>query len=52
MRFGERLVGGDRDAVLLVTLGQDLEGHLGAASVEFEVAEFFDFEQIEQWATR
>jgi hypothetical protein len=42
----ERLVGGDGDAVLLLLLGQNLK-ELGAAAVEFEVAEFVHFEEAD-----
>ena len=43
----KRLVGGDRDGVLLLAFGQDLEQQLGAAAVEFHVAELVDAEQID-----
>jgi hypothetical protein len=32
-RFGERFVGGDRDAGFLLALGENLEQHFGAAFV-------------------
>jgi hypothetical protein len=38
-RFAERLVGGDGDAGCLFPFGQDLEQQLGAAAVEFHIAE-------------
>src|SRR5690348_4642981 len=42
----EALVGRDRDAGLFLPLGQDLEEELGAAAVEFHVAELVDAEQV------
>lgn len=36
---GERLVGSDGDAVLLLALGQDLEKQFSAAAIEFDVAQ-------------
>ena len=44
---GERLVGGDGDGVLLLTLGQHLEQQLGAAAVQGHVAELVDAEQVD-----
>ena len=44
---GERLVGGDRDGGLLLAFGEDLEQQLGAAAVEFEVAELVADQQID-----
>jgi hypothetical protein len=41
------LVGGDRDGVLLLALGEDLEEELGAAAVEFHVAELGDHEEVD-----
>lgn len=38
----EGLVGGDGDAVLLLSLGQGLEEQFGAVPVEFHVSEFVD----------
>lgn len=43
----ERLVGRDRDAGLLLPLGQHLEEQFGPAAVEFHVAQFVDAEQID-----
>ena len=43
----KRLVGGDGDAGFLLALGQDLEQQLGAAAVEFHVAELVDAEQVD-----
>jgi hypothetical protein len=43
---GERLVGGDRDRGTFFAFGESLEQQLGAAAVEFEVAEFVEAEQI------
>ena len=43
----EGLIGGDRDGVLLLPLGQDLEQQLGAAPVEFHVAQFVGAEQVD-----
>jgi hypothetical protein len=42
VQASEAVVGGDRDAVLLFAFGEDLEKELGAAAVEFRVAEFVD----------
>lgn len=39
VRFRKRLVGGDRDAVLLLPLGQHLKQQLSAVPVQFHVAE-------------
>ncbi|MBB4987381.1 hypothetical protein GGE06_008354 [Streptomyces sp. SFB5A] len=47
MRFAERLVRGDGDAVLLLALGQNLEQQLGAVAVEFHVAELVDAEEVD-----
>jgi len=33
---------GDRDAALLLTLGENLDEHLRAAVVQFEIAELID----------
>jgi hypothetical protein len=44
---GERLVGGDREAVLLLPLRQNLEEHLGAAAVEFEIAALVDLQKVD-----
>lgn len=41
------LVGCDRDAVLFLTLSEHVEEHLRAAAVQFEVAEFVDFEKVD-----
>jgi hypothetical protein len=41
------VVGGDRDGVLLLALGEDLEEELGAAAVEFHVAELGDHEEVD-----
>jgi hypothetical protein len=41
------LVGGDCDGVLLLALGEDLEEELGAAAVEFHVAELVDHEEVD-----
>jgi hypothetical protein len=46
VRFAERLVGRDGDAGCFLPLGQDLEQQLGAAAVEFHVAELVDAEQV------
>ena len=43
----EGLVGGDGDAGFLLPFGQDLEEELGAAAVEFHVAELVDAEQVD-----
>jgi len=43
----ERVVAGDRDGGLLFAFGQDLEQQLGAATVEFHVAEFVEAEQLD-----
>jgi hypothetical protein len=43
----KRLVGGDRDGVLLLAFGEDLEEQLGAAAVELHVAELVDDEQVD-----
>ena len=40
----ERLVAGDRDAVLLLELGHNLEEELGATGVQAHVAELVDDE--------
>jgi hypothetical protein len=45
--FAEGGVGGDRDAVLFLAFGQDLEEHFGAAAVEFEVGQLIDAEQVD-----
>ena len=37
----------NRDGVLLLPLGQDLEEELGAAAVEFHIAELVDHEQVD-----
>src|SRR5208283_1988798 len=42
----ERLVGGDGHACLLLPFRQYLEEQLGAAAVEFHVAELVDAEQV------
>jgi hypothetical protein len=47
VRFRERLVGGDRNAVLLFSLSENLEEHLGAPTVEFEIAEFVDLQKVD-----
>ncbi|MBP2067610.1 hypothetical protein J2Z30_008677 [Streptomyces iranensis] len=47
MRFPERLVGGDGDAVLLLALGQHLEQQLGAVPGQFHVSEFVDAQKID-----
>ena len=47
MRLGERLVGRDRDGVLLFAFREDLEEEFGAASVEFHVPELVDHEQVD-----
>jgi len=39
---GEAVVAGDRDGVLFFAFGEDLEEQLGAAAVEFHVAEFIE----------
>lgn len=39
----ERFVGGDRDAMFLFAFGE--KEHLGAAAVEFHLAEFVDAEK-------
>src|SRR5580704_5100519 len=43
----EGLVGRDRDAGLFLPFGEDLEEELGAAAVEFHVAELVDAEQVD-----
>src|SRR6516162_11095974 len=43
----EALVGGDGNTCLFFPLRQDLEEKLGAAPVEFHVAEFIDAEQVD-----
>jgi hypothetical protein len=47
VRFGEGLVGRDRDGRFLLALGQDLKEQLGAAAVQLHVAEFVDAQQID-----
>jgi hypothetical protein len=42
VRFAERLVGSDRDARGLLSVGQNLEEQVSAAFVEFEIAQFVD----------
>lgn len=42
----ERLVGGDRDAVLLLPLGQNLEQQFSAPAVQLHVAGFVDAQKI------
>ena len=44
---GERLVRGDRDRVLLLAFGEDLEEEFGAAAVEFHVTQFVDAEDVD-----
>lgn len=46
MRFAEGLVGGDGDAGPFLAFGEDLEEELGAAVVQFHVAELVDAEQV------
>ena len=43
----EAVVAGDRDGGLLLAFGEDLEQQLGAAPVEFHVAEFVEAEQVD-----
>ncbi len=43
----EGFVGRDRDRVLLLAFGEDLEEEFGTAAVEFEVAEFVEAEQVD-----
>nr|WP_329245937.1 hypothetical protein [Actinoallomurus sp. NBC_01490] len=43
----EGLVGGDGDAGLFLAFGEVLEQQLGAAAVEFPVAELVDAEQVD-----
>jgi hypothetical protein len=44
---GDGLVGGDGDAALSFSFGQDLEEEFGAAAVEFHVAELVDAQKID-----
>jgi hypothetical protein len=44
---GERSVGGDRDGVLLLAFGEDLEEELGGTPIQFHLAEFVDTEQVD-----
>ena len=44
---GEGLVGGDRDGVLLLSFGEDLEQQFGASPVEFQVAELVNHEEVD-----
>jgi hypothetical protein len=43
----EGFLGGDGDAGLFLAFGEDLEEELGAAAVEFHVAELVDAEQVD-----
>src|SRR5258705_3550490 len=45
--FGEGGVGRDRDGGAFFPLGEDLEQQLGAAPVQFEVAELIEAEQVD-----
>ena len=44
--FAERFVRGDRDGCSFFALGEDLEEQLGGASIEADVAEFVDREEV------
>lgn len=50
-RFGKGFVGGDRDGGFLFAFGKDLEEQLGAAAVEFHVAELVNTEKIDPAVT-
>jgi hypothetical protein len=51
VRFAERLIRRYRHACLLLPFGEHLEEELGAAAVEFHVAELVDTEQIDAAVT-